>query len=197
MTPKLLTSCLAITLSAIALVSSISGCAMSPEAKKKAREETLDKFAKQVTKHLLDRNPDTLEISVNQLMHVEVHSSALGKLQERKILPDSKIDVLRAIDDAEVAHRTNEIQILNVRPLSPMEKDPTKLRVTGKEIFKTNGKQNDMRPFSLELTVRLTPEMDNAPRLLEVGGMSAATAFSKPADNVSAQKSKKTSRKRG
>ncbi len=198
MTQKpLLTSCLAITLSAIALISTLTGCAVSPEAKKKAREEALEKFSRVVTQHLLDRNPTTLTVSVNQLMRVEVHNTSLAKLQARKILPDSNIDVLRAIDDAEVAKTTNEVQILSVRPLTPVEKDPVKYRVTGKEIFKVAGKQVDMRPFSLELTIRLTPQMDGEPALLEVGGMSASTVFSKPAQNKSAEKNKKTSRKRG
>ncbi len=194
---RLLTSSLAITLSAIALISTLTGCAISPEAKKKAREETLNKFSKLVTQHLLDRNPTTLTVSVNQLMHVEVHHNALATLQARKILPDSNIDVLRAIDDAEVAKSTNEVQVLSVRALTPVEKDPVKFRVTGKEIFKVAGKQVDMRPFSLELTIRLTTQMDGEPALLEVGGMTANTAFSKQAQNKSAEKNKKTSRKRG
>ena len=174
----LLTSFLAMTVSLIALVSSISGCAVSPEAKKKAREATLDKFSKEVTKHLLDRNPATLQESVNQLMHGEVHVSALEKLQARKILPDSTIDVLKAIDDAQIAQLSNEVQILNVRAITPLEKDQVTFRVTGKEIFKISGKQKDSKPFSLDLVCRLTSGMDNIPTLVDVGIMSASTAFS-------------------
>ncbi|CAN5451457.1 hypothetical protein BH11CYA1_BH11CYA1_36670 [soil metagenome] len=197
MTRKSLTSLLALTVSLIALVSSISGCALSPEAKKKAREETLEKFSRDVTKHLLDRNPDTLKESVNQLMHGEVHTSALDKLQSRKILPDSTIDVLKAIDDAQIAHLSNEVQILNVRPLTPLEKDQVTFRVTGKEIFKVSGKQSAMRPFSLELICRLTPEMDNMPTLIDVGGMSASTAFSGSGTSTSSPKNKRSKSRRG
>jgi hypothetical protein len=193
----LLTSFLAMTVSLIALVSSISGCAVSPEAKKKAREETLDKFSKEVTKHLLDRNPATLQESVNQLMHGEVHTSALEKLQARKILPDSTIDVLKAIDDAQIAHLSNEVQILNVRALTPLEKDAVTFKVTGKEITKVSGKQKDVRPFSLELTCRLTPEMDNMPTLIDVGGMNATTAFSGSGSTPPSPKNKRNTRRRG
>ena len=197
MTRKPLTSFLALTVSLIALISSVSGCAVSPEAKKKAREETLEKFSRDVTKHLLDRNPDTLKESVNQLMHGEVHTSALEKLQSRKILPDSTIDVLKAIDDAQIAHLSNEVQILNVRALTPLEKDQVTFRVTGKEIFKVSGKQKDMRPFSLELICRLTPEMDNMPTLIDVGGMSASTAFSGSGTTTSSPKNKRSKSRRG
>lgn len=190
----LLTNLLLIATSIITLAST-SGCAVSPEAKKKAREESLQKFARDVTKHLLDRNPDTLRESVNALMHTEVHTSALEKLQARKILPDSNIDVLRAISDAEYTKRTNEIEILSVRNITPLENDPVKIRVTGKEIFKVAGKQSEMRPFSLELTCRLTAGMDNLPTLIEVGGMSASTAFSAPP--VSAPSKKKSRSRRG
>jgi len=183
--------------SLIALGSSISGCAVSPEAKKKAREETLEKFSREVTKHLLDRNPDTLKESVNQLMHGEVHTSALEKLQSRKILPDSTIDVLKAIDDAQIAHLSNEVQILNVRALTPLEKDQVTFRVTGKEIFKVSGKQKDMRPFSLELICRLTSEMDNMPTLIDVGGMSASTAFSGSGTATRTPKNKRNTGRRG
>ncbi|MFA6210586.1 MAG: hypothetical protein WC714_14245 [Candidatus Obscuribacterales bacterium] len=193
----LLTSFLALTVSLIALGSSISGCAVSPEAKKKAREETLEKFSREVTKHLLDRNPDTLKESVNQLMHGEVHTSALEKLQSRKILPDSTIDVLKAIDDAQIAHLSNEVQILNVRALTPLEKDQVTFRVTGKEIFKVSGKQKDMRPFSLELICRLTSEMDNMPTLIDVGGMSASTAFSGSGTATRTPKNKRNTGRRG
>ncbi len=193
----LLTSFLALTVSLIALASSISGCAVSPEAKKKAREETLEKFSREVTKHLLDRNPDTLKESVNQLMHGEVHTSALEKLQSRKILPDSTIDVLKAIDDAQIAHLSNEVQILNVRALTPLEKDQVTFRVTGKEIFKVSGKQKDMRPFSLELICRLTSEMDNMPTLIDVGGMSASTAFSGSGTATRTPKNKRNTGRRG
>lgn len=193
----LLTSFLALTVSLIALGSSISGCAVSPEAKKKAREETLEKFSREVTKHLLDRNPDTLKESVNQLMHGEVHTSALEKLQSRKILPDSTIDVLKAIDDAQIAHLSNEVQILNVRAITPLEKDQVTFRVTGKEIFKVSGKQKDMRPFSLQLICRLTSEMDNMPTLIDVGGMSASTAFSGSGTATRTPKNKRNTGRRG
>ncbi len=193
----LLTSFLAMTVSLLALASSVSGCAVSPEAKKKAREATLDKFSKEVTKHLLDRNPATLQESVNQLMHGEVHVSALEKLQARKILPDSTIDVLKAIDDAQIAHLSNEVQILNVRALTPLEKDSVTFRVTGKEIVKVSGKQKDVRPFSLELTCRLTPEMDNMPTLIDVGGMNATTAFSGSGSTAPSPKNKRNTRRRG
>lgn len=148
---------------------------MSPEAKKAKKEQALAKFATSVTKHLLDRNPDTIQASAQQLMHAEVHESALDKLQARKILPDSQIDVWRAIDDSQVAHRTNEIDVKTVRPISPLDKDDIKVQVVGDEIVKTSGKQTAVKPFNLELTCRLTSEMDNYPRLLDVSGLNPNT----------------------
>lgn len=181
---------------AVLISLSLSSCALSPEAKKKQKEQTLIKFATTVTKHLLDRNPDTITASANQLMHSEVHESALDKLQARKILPDSQIDVWRAIDDSQVAHRTNEIAVKSVKAISPLDKDDVKMLVSGDEIIKTSGKQSGVKPFNLELTCRLSDEMDNFPRLIDVNGLSAnATAYgSTPSGSP---KSKQRVRRRG
>ena len=175
---------------------SLSSCAVGPEAKKKQKEQTLIKFSTTVTKHLLDRNPSTIQASAQQLMHAEVHESALEKLQASKILPDSQIDIWRAIDDSQVAHRTNEITVKSVKPITPLDKDAVKLMVSSDEIIKTSGKQTAVKPFNLELTCRLTDAMDNYPRLLDVSGLGPnATAYgSAPSGSP---KTKQRTRRRG
>jgi hypothetical protein len=147
------------------------GCSQSPEAMKKARTETLEKFAKEATEHLLDKNPETIKVSVNQLMHQEVHTNSIESLQKKKILPDSSIDVLKAIDDAQRAKRSNKVQINSVKPLSSLEKEDVSFQIRGQEQILVNGKTTSTKPFTIELKCRLTDEMNNYPQIIDVNGM--------------------------
>lgn len=176
------------------LVSStlITSCAQSPEQARKHRQDVLEKFAADATEHLLDKNPETIQVSVNQLMHQQVHTDAIETLQKKKILPDSNIDVLRAIDEAQVAKKTNKVTVSSVKPLSSIDKEDVTFQVRGTEAFSINGKPSSSRPFTLELKCRLTKEMNDNAQIMDVNGM---TAYAQPQEKGSSKSSRK--RRRG
>jgi hypothetical protein len=162
------------TLALIVAGCCLTSCALTPEQKKQQRTEVLTKYCTSVTKHLLDRDPTTIQESVNLLLHQEVSSSARDKLQAQKVLPDSTIDVLRDISDAEVLHRTNSIEVTAVKAITPVDKDTVTFQVTGKETVKVSGKVSEVRPFSMQVTCLLTNDMDIYPLLKDLKGFPQA-----------------------
>ena len=128
------------------------------------------------------------------LLHQEVSSSARDKLQAQKVLPDSTIDVLRDISDAEVLHRTNVIDVSSVKAITPVDKDTVTFQVTGKETVKIGGKVSEVHPFSMQMTCLLTNEMDIYPQLKDLKGFPQAL-IRRPATQAEQAPSKR--RRRG
>jgi hypothetical protein len=176
----------------------LSACGLSPEAMKKDREEKLELFAKTVTQHLLDKNPETLKNSITTFMREEVNDSERDKLQELKIIPDSPISVERIEQENQAAGRSNAVTISSVTALTPIEKDYVKFRVVGSEISKLKDKVTDTKPFTYELTVLLTGDMSGYPRLTDLKGIvPPATTADSGSAAASAKGAKKAKRKRG
>lgn len=174
----------------------VGGCATSPEAMKAKKADQLTKFCTEVAKHLMDRDPTTIKESVNQLMHEEVNADCRDKLQAAKILPDSSIDVLKTISDAEVTKKVNEIVVTSVKPTTALDKDDVTLSVTGTETVKVNGKVTTTRPFALTMTCRMTPEMDGYGQLLQLKGFPPSLTY-QPAVQSDSSRKKSSSRRRG
>jgi len=172
----------------------LGACAVTPEQLKTQKSEQLTKFCTEVAKHLLDRDPKTIQASVNELLHGELSDGARTKLQAQKIIPDSSIDVLKAISDAEVSKRVNEIEVSSVKPLTSLDKDDVQLQVTGKETVKAGGKVVMVRPFSMTMTCRLTKDMDGFAQLLDLKGFPTANTIQTP---VEADNKPRRGRKRG
>ncbi|MBU6453052.1 MAG: hypothetical protein KGS72_14805 [Cyanobacteria bacterium REEB67] len=184
------------TAAAIAFSSLImSGCGLSPEAMKKERAAKLELFAKTVTEHLLDKNPETLKMSITTFMRDEVNDTERDKLQELKIIPDSPISVERIEQENAAAGRSNTVSVTSVKALTPVEQDSVKFQVIGTEVSKVKEKVVDTRPFNYELTVLLNPEMSGYPRLTDLKGFNVPAAT---ADSSNQNKgSKRSRRKRG
>jgi hypothetical protein len=176
----------------------LSACGLSPEALKKARSEKLELFAKTVTQHLLDKNPETLKSSITTFMRDEVNDSERDKLQELKIIPDSPISVERIEQENQAAGRSNTVTISSVTATTPVEKDYVHFHVVGIENSMLKGKVTGSQAFAYDLTVLLNPEMSGYPRLTDLKGfVPPATTADSGAPSNSAKGAKKIKRKRG
>lgn len=148
---------------------SLSGCSKQEELQQ--RKQTLEQFCTSVAQHILDRNPDTMRESLSTLLHEQLTDQSREKLEDSKVIPDSPITVMRETAESKDAHRSNKIDVLIVRPLTPVEKDPVTYKVTVKDITLINDKPANDKTYSFTIVCKLTPDMDNFPRVLDVAGL--------------------------
>jgi hypothetical protein len=193
--PRFITTRVIATLALTAALG-LSACGLSPEAMKKDRTEKLEKFASTVVEHILDKNPETLKMSITTFMRDEVNDSERDKLQTAKIIPDSPIDVERMMQENQAAGRSNVVSITSVKALTPIEKDSVKFEVVGNEVTKLKGKVTDTKPFRYELTVLLNSEMSGYPRLTDMSGVVAPAATADSSQAASTKGGKKLKQRR-
>lgn len=172
----------------------LAGCSKSPEQLKQERLDQLTKFSTTVTKHILDRDPSTIQESVNLLLHGEISNDTRVRLQSEKVIPDSSIDVLKLISDAQTFHRVNSIEVTSAKPVSDVSKDIVTMQVIGNETIKVNGKVASVKPFNMQLVCRLTKEMDGYAQLEDVKNFPKTSMLVQPVDGVTKPKK---SRRRG
>jgi len=172
----------------------LAGCSKSPEQLKQERLDQLTKFSTTVTKHILDRDPATIQESVNLLLHGEISNDTRVRLQSEKVIPDSSIDVLKLISDAQTFHRVNSIEVTSAKPVSDVSKDIVTMQVIGNETIKVNGKVASVKPFNMQLVCRLTKEMDGYAQLEDVKNFPKTSMLVQPVDGVTKPKK---SRRRG
>ncbi|MBX9940886.1 MAG: hypothetical protein K2Y32_16615 [Candidatus Obscuribacterales bacterium] len=173
---------------------SLLACSQSPEQIKAKKEEQLRKFCTEVSKHILDRDPSTIQVSVNELIHGELSDQARTSLQAQKVIPDTAIDVLKLISDSEVSKQVNVVEVTAVKPVSSLDKDDVQVLVTGKEVIKEQGKVVGTQPFSMTMTCRISPEAEGFTQLIDLKGFPANRKMSMP---VEASGRSKKNRKRG
>lgn len=169
-----LTSAIALTL----CISTLTACT-TPQEEARKREHLMSDFVTGVTKHLLDRNPETVKESMNILTRNELTEATVEKLQSEHMIPETDISVLKLIDEAQKKHTSNEVVVAVARAISPADKDSVQYRVTGREILKTTGKPDDFRTFQYTITCYLTPEMGGYPRITDVVNDKAPAATEK------------------
>jgi hypothetical protein len=167
----------------------LSGCSKEQELDK--RKQTLVQFCTQVTQHLLDRNPDTIQESLSQLMHEELTDKAREKLENTKVIPDSPITVMREKAESTQAHKSNQVEVKIVRALTPVEKDQVTYKITGTETTLVDGKKADDHTFSFTMICELTPDMGGYPRVVDVDGLAAKTAAAATTTPAPASKKRK------
>src|SRR5262249_53606992 len=85
------------------LICCIAACT-SPEQQKQHREETMQKFVTGVVEHILDRNPETIQESMNTLSHSEMTEALFEKLQGQSLLPETDISILKIVDESKAKH---------------------------------------------------------------------------------------------
>jgi len=172
---------------------SLSGCTAGDA--KAQRKQKLEEFCTSVSQHLLDRSPNSIHDSLNILLHEELSDPARQKLENNKTIPDSPITVLKETEEWRAAHKTNKVEVTSVTPLVPVEAKDVKFRVSGTDHDLVSGKEVGSKPFLIEMTVELTPEMDGFPRVMDLQVLSKTTSIAdaKPVTvtSVKAQKRKK------
>ncbi len=188
--PKTLLSILVASAASLSLLA----CSQSPEQIKAKKEEQLRKFCTQLSKHILDRDPSTIKVSVNEMIHSELTEQARISLQAQKVIPDTAIDVLKLISDSEVSKQVNVVEVTSVKPLGSLEKNDVQVLVTGKEVIKEQGKVVGTQPFSMTMTCRISPEAEGYTQLVDLKGFPASRKMSMP---VEASGRSKKNRKRG
>lgn len=169
----------------------LSSCA-SPEQKLKERQEKLERFASNVVKHLLDRDPKTYRQSVAALMREELDDSTIDKLQSTGNLPEPGLEEMKVVSDAEDKKTSNTIETKTATAVAGTAKhDVVPVQVTGEVINYQDGVKKNDQPFSLEIDCKLTDEMQGYPRVVGVRGLENFTATSvrattEPASKVTA-----------
>jgi hypothetical protein len=167
------------TLSALIALSFLAGCE-SPEQQAKERAETMKKMAIQVTKHLLDRDPSTLSESTNFLRGQELTDDCIAKLSKLEVIPNAGLDVIKEKTIAEDEKRRNVVEVTSATAMVPIDKTSTPFKVAGKNIIKVEGKPDKVIPFSLTMTLKLTPEMQGYPRVTDVNGLTHEDIYGGP-----------------
>lgn len=148
----------------------IAGC-KSPEQQEKERADKIKQFATKVAKELLDRNPLTLRESVNLLRAQELMPEAIAKLEKQETIPNAGLDVLKEVQIAEDAKSSNVVQVTDLVPVGPITKDVVPVKVSGTNTLKVQGKPDVVKPFTLTISVKLTPEMAGYPMVTDVEGL--------------------------
>jgi hypothetical protein len=166
----------------------LCSCA-SPEAQLKERQANMAKFVKGAVRHMLDRNPDTIQDSMNELTRNELTQPLVERLQNERILPETDLSILKIKDDALKNHATNQVVLNEVQPLDPASKPDVRFRVTGKDVAQIDGKPHGEKPFDYIATCRLTDDMDGFPRITELVG-----AAPRPAESEARPGKKKSGR---
>jgi hypothetical protein len=172
----------------------ITGCS-SPEQQKAQREKLLTKFAGTVIEHLLDRNPETMQRSLDTLAHDELTPPLADKLQSQKWLPESDLYVLKMKQDFEAKHESNKIVLDTVQALDPITQPDVRFHVIGKDVSETNGVTSKQTPFDYIASIHLTDDMDGMARVTDLTS-STAKAAPAPAEATADSHSKKRRRHR-
>lgn len=170
----------------------LAGC-KSPEQKLKERQEFLQTFVTGVVKHLLDRNPDTIRESITHLHREELPEPVWEKLQAQGLLPQTELGVLKIINEAQDNHTTNEINVQEVKPLGPVDKDVVPFQVTGVQTDKQTGKPDQQKPFSCTVSCKLNDQTGGWPQVVEITGL-APQAKPQPKQDVKPKGKKKRRR---
>ena len=63
----------------------IASCSASPEAQQKAHEQEMEQLITSAVQHMLDRNPDTIQESMNYLSRSEMAADTFEKLQNQHL----------------------------------------------------------------------------------------------------------------
>lgn len=163
--------CLLTVLISATAVGSLTGCSKVDEMEK--RKTLLNDFCTKVAQHLFDHNPETMEGSLNMLLHEELTDKVREKLEDIKVLPDSPITILKEKEEAQKSHLSNKIDVIIVKPLTAVSKNPVAYKVGGKETILFNGKPKNEQMFSFTMVCDLTPEMGDYPRVVDIAGLQA------------------------
>jgi hypothetical protein len=171
---KLFTKSARIALLACSLLAACS----SPEEQERKRELAMQTMAGTVIQHLLDRNPETIEASMNVLTRDEMIEPLVSKLQSEKIIPETVLNVRLIMEDAQKNHSSNQIVISNTKPLDDPKQQEVSFQVTGKDVRQLNGKPTGEKPFEYTVTCKLTPAMNGLARVtnLVIPGATTKTA---------------------
>lgn len=187
-------SLIGIFLSSMIATTLLFGC-QSPEQQAKERNETMKKFAIQVTKHLLDRDPETISESTTFLRAQELTDDCIAKLAKQEVIPNAGLDILKEKALAEEEKRRNVVEVTSAEPSIPIDKAVTPFKVSGKNTIKIQGKPDKVIPFSLTMHLRLTPEIQGYPRCIDVIGLTHEDIYGQATEPKF--KSTKTKKRRG
>lgn len=171
------------TLSALIALSFLAGCE-SPEQQAKERLNTMKEMSITVTKHLLDRDPKSLSESTTFLRGQELTDDCIAKLSKQEVIPNAGLDIAKEKYLAEKEKRYNVVEVTSSTAMVPIDKASTPFKVTGKNIIKIEGKPDKVIPFSLTMTLKLTPEMQGYPRVTDVNGLTHEDIYGGPEPKV-------------
>ena len=152
---------------AFVCASLVASCS-SPQQVTQQRQLVMEKFVVGVTKHLLDRNPQTIKESMNVLTRNELTQATVEKMQNQHLIPETDISILKIIDEANRTQTTNEVLVGKVRPLGPITSNEVPFQVIGKEIINAHGIRHDSHIFEFTITCQLTPDMGDFPRVTDI-----------------------------
>lgn len=163
----------------------------SPEAEKKQREDQMQKFVTGVVQHMLDRNPETIQESMNTLAHSEMTEAMFEKLQSQSLLPETDISILKIVDESKAKHLSNQVTVDSATPIDPVTNNDVRFKIDGKTTDLKDGKPVKDQHFECIVTCELTPEMSGYPRAIDVVMVSGAPV--KATDKKPAPKKKRKS----
>jgi hypothetical protein len=141
----------------------------SPEQQKQQRLSTLNTFTKAAVTDLLDRNPATMNESMNRVFSYEFSDAARQKLMQRNLLPETGLSVVRIIQDQQSSKSSNLVSVSKVKPLGAITKPLVPVRVTATQIVTRAGKQMSKRPLDLTLKIMIPNDPDISPQVVDVG----------------------------
>lgn len=154
----------------IALVSAllIASCSASPEAQMKENEQAMETLITSAVQHMLDRNPATIQESMNYLSRSEMAPNTFEKLQNQHLLPETDLSILKIMQEAKAKHTSNEVVVSTVRPMDPLSKPTVRFKVIGKQIMKQDGKPIGDQVFQFTVTCRLTDPQTGNPQITDL-----------------------------
>lgn len=170
------------------------GACSNPEADKKARLQTMEKFVTTVVKHLYDKNPETVRESMTALFREELTDGVREKLQREKQLPNTELGIVKILTEAEENKTTNVVDVTSVKPIGDVDKVTVPFAVSGQVTTKTEGKPDQVKPFAIHIACRLDKVRGAWPQVVDVTGMVPDEPKKKEAGESKTAKKKKRKR---
>lgn len=128
----------------------------------------MEQLITSAVQHMLDRNPETIQDSMDYLSHSEMTPDIFEKLQSEHLLPETDISILRLKQDAASKHTSNSIVVSTVRALDPLTKQLVRFKVIGKQIMKQDGKPIGDSVFQYTITCKIADPSTGDPLITDL-----------------------------
>jgi hypothetical protein len=151
--------------SSLATVLLLSACT---EQIKQSRINTIKTFASAVTCDLLDKNPSTMENSMNRIFSFELNDTIRQKLMAKRELPETGLSMMKVVQDELDDKMSNSVHISKVQIVGSVDKQLIPISVFGTDTILKKGQVLQTNPFVIKMVISLPPDESDNPSVVDI-----------------------------